>query len=118
VVRGIQEAAMPTIDGQRVTPRQAEVYEAILSLWRRKLRPPTLRELAAVLEVTSTAVYWHVRDLKKLGLVTYPPKTRRTLTTPHIRVQLTPTGAMLFWEAPRPHHLATPSTTNPTSIPS
>ena len=63
-----------------LTQRQAEVLEAIRSLTAMHGYPPTIRELCAVLGISSpNGVYCHLPPLKKRGLITQEAKLSRSI---------------------------------------
>lgn len=62
------------------TPRQQEVLDKIEELKNARGFPPTIRELMVALERYSTAtIACNLRLLREKGLVTWEPRTSRTL---------------------------------------
>lgn len=65
-----------------LTKRQHEVINTIDSLTEQKGYPPSFRELAAVLGISSVnGVMSHLRPLKALGFVRWEQGKPRTLVT-------------------------------------
>lgn len=61
-----------------LTERQREAYGIILEGWRQNC-PPTIREIAAKLKISNTAVVGHVTRLEAKGLVQRDGRLARTL---------------------------------------
>lgn len=70
---------------RKITHRQLEVLQAVDAFRREEGLPPTVRELMDEFGVTYTAIYDHLKPLKKRGLVTGDFRLARTL-------RLTPAG--------------------------
>ena len=63
-----------------LTDKQAEVLINIISFTNKNKFSPTVRELAELINVSSTAtVHTHLKNLVKKGYITYLPKTSRTI---------------------------------------
>lgn len=52
-----------------MTERQQEVYDFIVSYIQENLFPPSHSEIGKALFLTRTAVYYHLKNLQKKGLI-------------------------------------------------
>jgi repressor LexA len=63
-----------------VTPRQRSVYNAISGFISEKRYAPTVREIGALVGLTSSAtVVAHLRALQKKGFISWDPLRPRTI---------------------------------------
>ena len=86
--------------GTWVTPRQLEYLEAIETHWRKYMRAPTLREMAAQLGISHSAVTGMYERLKRRKLITQDYVSMRragTLRTSQLKVRVVKGGMMLAW---------------------
>lgn len=64
----------------RLTAKRKRILEAILVFTKTNKYPPTIRELCEIVGTqSSSTVQGHLQALKLLGLVTWEPKSPRTL---------------------------------------
>ncbi len=67
------------IKSVKPTKRQADVIRMIRAFIKKRGYAPTVREIGAVLEITSGAVQGHIDALAKKGLVSRDPGLARSL---------------------------------------
>lgn len=61
-------------------PRQAAVYQFLRSFIAEKGYPPTIREIAKSLDITSpNGAFIHVKALEAKGYITHDPHRSRTI---------------------------------------
>ena len=64
----------------KLTARNLEILDTIEELTRRERLPPTLREIAAALDLASpNGVYEHIERLRAHGLIASRPGQSRTI---------------------------------------
>lgn len=65
---------------QRLTQKQEESYQCIVRFSKEHGYPPTVRELAALIGVTSTStVFSRIRQLEKYGYIRRVPASPRAI---------------------------------------
>jgi SOS-response transcriptional repressor LexA len=62
-----------------LSPRQAEIYQFILTYRQQEDMSPTLREISASVGLSLSSVAAHIQVLKDKGYVAWKPKSVRSI---------------------------------------
>jgi len=85
----------------KVTDRDREWVDILLTLWRRHLRPPTRQELANAAGTTRDTAVDALYRLKSRGLVKFEEKKSRTIRPVGFKCTFNDKGVYLLWESPK-----------------